>query len=148
MLILLNKILFTTTKLSPKHIVVWFDCYLLCWLRRGDVWLMTCKGICERHKALRPGEDSGGRRYSAGQKRCAMCELFIKWDGLWCPCCGCRLRANPRNTVDRKRSRRKAVVYLPNPQEVGIIFWCDWPMAAKAVANMPYLNQMMAVVRC
>ncbi len=78
--------------------------------------VVSCKGICERHKALRPADGSRGR-YSAGQKRCAVCELFIKWDGLWCPCCGCRLRANPRNTVNRMRVRRKrraAVIYLPN----------------------------------
>ena len=28
-----------------------------------------------------------GNRYSTGQKRCQICEIFIKWDGLWCPCC-------------------------------------------------------------
>jgi cell division protein FtsB len=33
--------------------------------------------------------------------------LFIKWYGIWCPCCGCRLRANPRNTVNRRRVRRR-----------------------------------------
>jgi hypothetical protein len=76
---------------------------------------MVCKGVCERYKALRPGEGSGGSRYSAGQKRCAMCDLFIKWDGVQCPCCGCKLRANARNIVDRKRSsRRGAVIYLSN----------------------------------
>jgi hypothetical protein len=67
---------------------------------------LTCKGICKQHKALRLANGSGGRggrRYSAGQKRCTICELFIKWDGLWCPCCGCRLRTKPRNTADRKR---------------------------------------------
>jgi hypothetical protein len=61
------------------------------------------RGICLQYKALRPADGSGGSRYSAGQKRCAMCELFIKWDGVQCPCCGCRLRANARNTVDRKK---------------------------------------------
>jgi uncharacterized paraquat-inducible protein A len=70
----------------------------------SDVWL-TCKGICERHKALKPSHRLGGR-YSAGQKRCQTCALFIKWDGLWCPCCSSRLRANPRNTVDRRRTKR------------------------------------------
>ncbi|MFL6408450.1 MAG: hypothetical protein ACJ71F_15480 [Nitrososphaeraceae archaeon] len=66
---------------------------------------MTCKGICERHKALKPAHSSGGGgRYSAGQKRCAMCALFIKWDGLHCPCCGCRLRSNPRNPIERTRN--------------------------------------------
>ena len=46
-----------------------------------------------RHKAYKP-YCSG--RYAAGQKRCQICEIFIKWDGLWCPCCGCRLRMGPR----------------------------------------------------
>jgi hypothetical protein len=66
---------------------------------------MVCKGICQQHKALRPANGSGGgRRYSAGQKRCTICELFMKWDGLWCPCCGCRLRTKPKNTADRRRA--------------------------------------------
>ena len=55
---------------------------------------MTCKGICIRHKAQKP---VGSGRYATGQKRCQICELFIKWDGLWCPCCGYRLRTKPRN---------------------------------------------------
>ena len=49
---------------------------------------MPCKGICIRHK--------GSRGYAAGNKRCQRCEIFIKWDGLWCPCCGYRLRNGPR----------------------------------------------------
>jgi hypothetical protein len=55
---------------------------------------MVCKGICVRHKALKP---VGIGRYSAGQKRCQICETFLNWDGLWCPCCGYRLRTKPRN---------------------------------------------------
>ena len=55
---------------------------------------MTCKGICIRHKAQKPVHLG---RYAMGQKRCQICELFIKWDGLWCPCCGYRLRTKPRN---------------------------------------------------
>ena len=55
---------------------------------------MVCKGICVRHKALKP---VGFGRYSTGQKRCQICETFLKWDGLWCPCCGYRLRTRPRN---------------------------------------------------
>ena len=49
---------------------------------------MTCKGICIRHKA------SG--RYANGQKRCQVCELFIKWNGVFCQCCGYRLRIGPK----------------------------------------------------
>jgi len=39
----------------------------------------------------------GAGRYSSGQKRCQICEIFVNWDGLFCPCCGYRLRTRPRN---------------------------------------------------
>jgi hypothetical protein len=63
---------------------------------------MTCKGICIRHKAQKP---VGSGRYVSGQKRCQICEIFIKWDGLWCPCCGYRLRTKPRNKKYKARLR-------------------------------------------
>jgi hypothetical protein len=56
---------------------------------------MVCKGICVRHKAMKPVATG---RYSIGQKRCQVCEIFLKWDGLWCPCCGYRLRTSPRKS--------------------------------------------------
>ncbi len=56
---------------------------------------MVCKGICVRHKAMKP---VGVGRYCSGQKRCQICEIFLEWDGLWCPCCGYRLRTRPRNS--------------------------------------------------
>ena len=59
--------------------ILLFCCYFTWLLIACDVWL-TSKGICERNKALRPA-DGSERRYSAGQKGCAMCELFIKWEG-------------------------------------------------------------------
>lgn len=55
---------------------------------------MTCKGTCTQYKAQKP---VGTSRYASGQKRCQICEIFIKWVGLWCPCCGYRLRTKPRN---------------------------------------------------
>jgi hypothetical protein len=61
---------------------------------------MVCKGICPRHRASKPVYSG---RYASGQKRCQGCEIFIKWDGLWCPCCGIRLRLHPRNLTDKKR---------------------------------------------
>ena len=54
---------------------------------------MICNGICIRHKAHKP---CCSGRYTIGQKRCQICEIFIKWDGLRCPCCSCRLRLRPR----------------------------------------------------
>ena len=55
---------------------------------------MVCKGICSRHQAIRP---STGMRYLIGQKRCQVCQIFIYWQGFFCPCCGYRLRTRPRN---------------------------------------------------
>src|SRR6059058_1997251 len=71
---------------------------------------MTCKGICIRHKAQKP---VGSGRYASGQKRCQICEIFIKWDGLWCPCCGYRLRTKPRNlkSESKLRARKKIGEY-------------------------------------
>jgi len=65
---------------------------------------MTCKGICVRHRAMKP---VGTGRYSIGQKRCQVCELFIKWDGFWCPCCGYRLRTRPRNMKFKAEMRAR-----------------------------------------
>ena len=55
---------------------------------------MVCKGICVRHKGVRHR-----------QKRCHMCETFLKWDGLTCPCCGYKLRTRPRNLKYKARLR-------------------------------------------
>ena len=63
---------------------------------------MTCKGICTRYKAQKP---VGAGRYASGQRRCQICEIFIKWEGLWCPCCGYRLRTKPRNKIYKEKLR-------------------------------------------
>ncbi len=55
---------------------------------------MPCRGICSRYKAV--GIPSEGR-YKNGQKRCQVCNIFIVFDGIWCPCCGYKLRSKPRN---------------------------------------------------
>ena len=57
---------------------------------------MTCKGICLRHRAPKPIHSG---RYASGQKRCQVCDVFLKWVCLWCPCCGSRLRTKSRNST-------------------------------------------------
>lgn len=56
--------------------------------------MCMCKGICIKFKAQKPLQDS---RYRVGQSRCQTCDIFIKWSGIYCPCCGCRVRKNARN---------------------------------------------------
>lgn len=60
-----------------------------------------CRGICTRFKAPKPA----GGRYSSGQKRCQICEVFMETDEIWCSCCGYRLRSKPRNKKYKERLR-------------------------------------------
>ena len=62
---------------------------------------MVCKKICIQFSV---NKTISGSRYAAGQKRCQTCEIFIQWDGIWCPCCGYMLRTHPRNSKSRKKS--------------------------------------------
>jgi hypothetical protein len=64
---------------------------------------LACKGICGRFKTV-------SNHYANGQKRCQICELFIKWDGLYCPCCGCRLRIGPRNPKLNAKLREERTI--------------------------------------
>lgn len=56
---------------------------------------LNCKGICKTLKIIAK-KPIGGRRYAAGQKRCDVCEIFVWWEGKWCPCCSAQLRTKPR----------------------------------------------------
>ncbi len=60
--------------------------------------VMVCKGICHRYKAIIPQRVS---RYTNGNKRCNECEIYLKWDGLRCPCCQHLLRNSPKNAKYR-----------------------------------------------
>ena len=82
---------------------------------------MVCKGICIRHKAS--GPISYGR-YATGQKRCQICEIFIKWDGIFCPCCGCRLRIGPtlyKHKAKLNEMKRTADIKAQNKNNSNII---------------------------
>lgn len=67
---------------------------------------MRCKGICTRHK---PKGSIIGGRYSKGNKRCQICDIFIQWEGLRCPCCGVQLRGSPRNKKYKAKFRESKV---------------------------------------
>jgi len=61
---------------------------------------LSCKGVCHRYKINRI---NGTGRYCIGQKRCNLCDMFMLWDGIFCPCCGGRLRLKPRNTKYKQK---------------------------------------------
>jgi hypothetical protein len=63
--------------------------------------VMSCKGICIRHRAKRPAASYG--RYATGQKRCQICAIYMKWDGMWCPCYGSKVRTRPHNSKSKQK---------------------------------------------
>ena len=67
---------------------------------------MSCNGICTRFKAKRnPAIPS---RYSDGQKRCSVCEIFIKCNDIYCPCCKYKVRIRSfRGLEVRKKGYRE-----------------------------------------
>ncbi|MBT8174000.1 MAG: hypothetical protein KJN83_08140 [Nitrosopumilus sp.] len=69
-----------------------------------------CKGVCIKYKAV---GYKGKHRYNIGQKRCPVCEEFLKYLGIRCPCCSVKLRTTPRGNKARKeiQSERNCVWY-------------------------------------
>jgi hypothetical protein len=74
---------------------------------------MPCYGICIRHK--------GSRGYATGNKRCNRCDLFIKWEGLWCPCCGYKLRTKPRHSKFKAKLREQK--QIQDAKEVKVLHY-------------------------
>jgi len=68
---------------------------------------MACKDKCLPYKASKP---YGKGRYESGQSRCSMCDIFITYVGVWCPCCGTRLRKLPRSLKYKERLREKRLM--------------------------------------
>jgi hypothetical protein len=75
---------------------------------------MTCKGICIHHKA------SG--RYIYGHKHCQQCEIFIKCNGVRCPCCGYKLRSRPREFSNTKLREQKRIQNKHEPSSLSLSF--------------------------
>lgn len=48
-----------------------------------------CRKICKNFK--------GKGKFKKGNKRCIICEIYLKLDGFFCPCCGHRLQSRPKN---------------------------------------------------
>jgi len=85
----------------------------------------ACHGICLQYTAQKP---VGGGRYSSGQKRCQMCEIWMTVQGtkdekgLYCKCCHYRVRGKPRNLkykeILRNNEKNKPEIDVTNDIEV------------------------------
>jgi hypothetical protein len=94
-------------QLIPKNQEILFYYYIVDFFWEILFIASNCTGICIRYKAKRL--DNGGR-YVKGQKRCQRCEIFINWEGLWCPCCSYRLRLKPRNKKYKTRFEQEILL--------------------------------------
>lgn len=62
----------------------------------------VCNNICTRFKS---NHITTSHKYEMGQKRCSLCEVFLEYSGLRCPCCNVKLRTKSR-TTEKKWSKR------------------------------------------
>lgn len=65
----------------------------------------ACKG---RHRGLGAKDAHGGGWYSRGYKRCSVCLIWLRWDGVYCPCCSVRLSYRARRARHKPGARRAA----------------------------------------
>jgi len=57
----------------------------------------ACKGFCIEYK--NKVQPTNGNYYKKWNDcRCSICMIYLKWDGIYCPCCGYRVRRRPRGS--------------------------------------------------
>ena len=64
---------------------------------------LDCTGECKRLPSIFGVRGLGGPTYADGRKTCMSCRISIKYDGLYCPCCGTRLRMGSQSGPWRRK---------------------------------------------
>jgi len=74
---------------------------------------LDCRGLCKKTKSEGgykfPRQGGNSLLYLKGAKRCQNCEgRYLQWEnGIFCPCCGSRLRLKPRKSKLKENVRRE-----------------------------------------
>lgn len=68
----------------------------------------SCKSICLSKYGARP--DPVKRWSVSGLKRCVTCGVCFAYDGVFCPCCGMRLRTRTQGSMSGRRGATDAEV--------------------------------------
>ena len=89
----------------------------------------ACKGSCAVLKGVK--SRYGPYAYTDGRKVCSTCEISIRWDGKYCPCCGAQLRWRSRANVSRQR-RVRGIVAIP-----GVCIGCGAKGLARPLIRCP-----------
>lgn len=59
----------------------------------------SCRNICNRFKNILNLRNGSYYQQNWENCRCSICNVYLKWDGIFCPCCGYRLRRRPRARI-------------------------------------------------
>ena len=46
------------------------------------------------------------KTYIEGAVRCRTCYRFLEWDGIWCPCCNCRVSRRARGIASKSLANK------------------------------------------
>ena len=68
----------------------------------------SCGGTC---KSKHDTWSMTGHPPAAPHKTCRQCRVRIKWDGLYCPCCGNKLSTRIRGGKSRKKRLEEVARY-------------------------------------
>ena len=91
------------------------------WQEGGEAEI-TCRGKCDQYKVCRVNTRGFRGYYLAGNKRCSVCCLYIRWEGNRCPCCNYPLRLNTRSSRAKraqKRMRERIDVRVEGEEQTG-----------------------------
>ena len=70
---------------------------------------MICRNIICKAEQYQPKKKVRGAA-AQGYRRCSVCEIFLKYQGVYCPCCSNRMRVTPNNNKARQRVREKRLI--------------------------------------
>ena len=67
----------------------------------------SCRGVCTRYKAkiYSPSQN----RYSPGVKYCSYCSIFLRFDGIFCLCCGRKVRHKRRHNNNNYSTKNNVI---------------------------------------
>jgi hypothetical protein len=68
--------------------------------KRNIIFTMACLNLCEN---LSSRTKVGYPYYVDGRKYCHRCEIYLHYDGAFCPCCGTALRITPTSKRDKEK---------------------------------------------
>ena len=74
---------------------------------------MICRNIICNLEEYKPKKTVRGAA-EKGYRRCSNCEVFLKYQGVYCPCCSNRMKVTPNNNKARQKVREERLINTIN----------------------------------